>query len=218
MLSFLSSRNARILSIALLLQALAFYGLGRTEPVRIVSALSTFPQEFGSWKLLQEGVVDKETMEVLKADDVVTRWYSSERDKDIASLFIAYFNTQRRGKTPHSPKNCLPGAGWTELRNDKLLIPIAGRPEPVEANRYVVARGNDKSMVIYWYQTKRRTIASEYTAKIYTVVDSLRYNRSDTAVVKVTVPIRDGNEEKANAIAVGFVQAMFDKLAPYFPA
>ncbi|MCC6362410.1 MAG: EpsI family protein [Bryobacterales bacterium] len=219
MLRFLSSPPARILTVVLLLQAAAFYGMSRPEEAKPVNPLSTFPKQIAGWRMVQEGVIDKETMEVLRADDVVTRWYTDTDGKNIASLFIAYFHTQRTGKTPHSPKNCLPGAGWAPVVNDRILIPVKGQAEPVEANRFVVARGTDRSLVIYWYQTSRRTVASEYKAKVYTVFDSIRYHRSDTAIVKITIPLPQGaSDEAATEVAKQFASAFFEKLTPFFPA
>lgn len=219
MRDILSSTPARLLTAFLVIQAVAFYAFGRTESVRIVSSLATFPQELGDWKMVQEGVVEKEVMDVLRADDVVTRWYGSARHTAVASLFIAYFATQRSGKAPHSPKNCLPGAGWVPILNDHILVDVAGRQGPLEANRYIVARGNDRSMVIYWYHTRFRTIASEYQAKFYTAVDSIRHNRSDTAVVKVTIPVRGNQtEEQATEMAKEFIRAFYPKLDPFFPS
>ncbi|MBL8174474.1 MAG: EpsI family protein [Bryobacterales bacterium] len=218
MFEFLRSKPAKILTIFFVVQAAAFYGMSRTEEVRTVNPLKTFPTEFASWTMVNEGTVEKEVMDILKADEVITRTYGDRTANQIAHLFVAYFNTQRTGKAPHSPKNCLPGAGWLPIVNDRIDIDIPGR-EPVQANRYIVARGDSRSLVLYWYQTHRRTIASEYSAKVYTVVDALRYNRSDTAVVKVTIPIReDVDNEKATQIASEFVRAFFDKLLPYFPA
>ncbi len=218
MTGFLSSKYSRILTVVLLLQAAVFYGMARPEPVRITKHLSSFPTQIGSWKMIQEGVIEKEIMDVLKADEAITRWYGSQEENGSAALFVAYFATQRTGKTPHSPKNCLPGAGWVPVLSDRIQVSVPGRSEPLEANRYIVARGDDKSLVIYWYQSHHRTIASEYEAKVYTVLDALRYNRSDAAVVKVTVPIRDGNDQRATELAVRFVQTFFEKLAPHFPA
>ncbi|MBI3684317.1 MAG: EpsI family protein [Acidobacteria bacterium] len=216
-MNFLASKSIRVISVLLILQAAAFYGLARTEPRRTVDPLANFPREFAGWNMINEGVVEKEVMEILKADEVITRWYARP-DRQAASLFIAYFTTQRTGKTPHSPKNCLPGSGWVPLISDRVLIRIPSRGEPLETNRYVVAHGEDRSLVLYWYQTHHRTVASEYKAKIYTVLDSLRYNRSDTAVVKVTIPMRDGNLERATELATSFVVSFFDQLAPYFPS
>jgi len=219
MFEFLRSKPAKILSIFFLVQAAAFYGMSRTEEVHIVKPLKTFPTDFGSWSMVNEGTVEKEVMDILRADDVITRAYADRAAGQMAHLFIAYFNTQRTGKAPHSPKNCLPGAGWMPVVNDRIHITVPGRDVPVEANRYIVARGDAKSLVLYWYQTHRRTVASEYSAKVFTVVDALRYNRSDTAVVKVTIPIREGvDNEKATEVASQFVRSFFEKLLPFFPA
>ncbi|MCS7027011.1 MAG: EpsI family protein [Bryobacteraceae bacterium] len=219
MLKLFSSPPARALTVFLVLQAVAFYALGRSEPVRQINPLTTFPQDLGDWKMVQEGVVEKEVMEVLKADDVVTRWYGSRRHGALASLFIAYFATQRSGKAPHSPKNCLPGNGWVPVVSDQIQIRVPGRESKLEANRYIVARGNDKSLVIYWYHTRHRTIASEYHAKIFTALDAIRYNRSDTAVVKVTIPLRsDQTQEQVTEIAEDFIRSFYPQLEPFFPA
>lgn len=218
MLGFLSSKTAKILTVVLLMQAMAFYGLARTEEVHIVKPLSSFPKEFNSWTLIQEGTVEKEVLDILKADDVLSRWYGDSKSRTMAALFIAYFNTQRTGKAPHSPKNCLPGSGWLPLSNpDQIEIKVPGH-QPIEASRYIVARGNDKSLVIYWYQTARRSVGNEYKAKIFTVVDAVRYNRSDTALVKVTVPLKDQDPEAATEVVRQMVQSFFDQLIPYFPA
>jgi hypothetical protein len=196
------SRPLKILTVFLLMQCLAFYALAnRTESTPIVSPLSSFPQKIGDWSVAREGVIEKEIMDVLRADDAITRWYTNDKTGRPLDLFIAYFNTQKTGKAPHSPKNCLPGAGWMWILNDQINIPIAGQA-PVEANRYVVGKGNEKSVVLYWYQS---------------VLDSIRYNRSDTAIVKVTLPLKDENFDDATAVGMSFVQSFFDKLLPYFP-
>ena len=136
-----------------------------------------------------------------------------------ANLFVAFFKSQRTGQTPHSPKNCLPGSGWVPSQADIVKIQVPGRPEPVEANRYVVARADAKSLVLYWYQSRDRTVASEYTAKYYVVADAIRYNRTDTALVRIIIPMGETTTlEKANAIAEDFVRQMYAPLRAHFPA
>lgn len=219
MLNFLGSKSARILTVFLLLQALAFYSLARTEPVRNSMPLASFPAEFGNWKLTQEGVVEKEIADILKADDLLTRWYVNMKERQAASLFIAYFATQRTGKAPHSPKNCLPGSGWVPSVSDTVQMTVPGRAEPIEVNRYIVSRGGERSLVLYWYQSAHRAVGSEYKAKIYTVVDSIRYNRSDTALVRVVMPLpREASEEQITKVGTSFIQSFYDRLGVYFPA
>src|ERR1051326_8384738 len=103
---------ARILTAAFLIQAALFYTTSRGENVPAARRLRDFPREVSGWTMTKEGYVDEETQAVLKADDALTRWYGSGKFHAQPSLFVAFFKTQRTGKTPHSPKNCLPGSGW----------------------------------------------------------------------------------------------------------
>jgi hypothetical protein len=70
----------------------------------------------------------------------------------MAPLFVAYFQTQRTGKTPHSPKNCLPGSGWAPSQSGMIGIRVPGETEPIRVNRYIVSRGDNQDTVLYWYQ------------------------------------------------------------------
>ncbi len=218
MANFLSSRSARILTVILLAQASLFYGFSRHENVPPHRPLDQFSIDQTNWNLIQNVDIDKETLDILKADDLLSRVYQNKQTGDAATLFVAFFETQRTGKAPHSPKNCLPGSGWAATQSGTIEITVPGEAEPIRVNRYVVARGQNQSIVFYWYQSHNRVIASEYTAKIYTVTDSIRYNRSDTALVRVVVDVNDGNTEKATQTAVSFVRAFFQPLKNWLPA
>jgi len=214
-----SIKYLRILSIALLAQAALFYGTSRGEKVPDVRPLQAFTRELGGgWFLAKEGYVDDETQAVLKADDTMTRTYAKLGRPLPAYLFVAFFKTQQNGKAPHSPKNCMPGSGWEPSREDFLKVSIPGMSEPIEVNRYIIAKGNEKSVVLYWYQSRNRVIASEYRAKIFTVADAVRYNRTDTALVRVIVPVPGNDEANAEKTAIEFVQSVFVPLKQYLPS
>lgn len=215
-----SSRSARVLTVVLLLQAVIFYGLAFARPEILPphQPLARFQIPGNTWTMREEMPLDANTLSVLQADDTLSRLYQNEKTGDYATLFIAYFETQRTGKAPHSPKNCLPGAGWIATQSGSMAIPIAGRENPIRVNRYVVARGGNQSVVLYWYQSEGQVIASEYKAKIYTVLDSIRYDRSDTALVRVVVGVNNGDFKGATRTAVSFVQAFFEPLLHYLPA
>jgi len=85
-------------------------------------------------------------------------------------------------------------------------------------NRYVVARGEERSLVLYWYQSRDRVVASEYRAKLFSIADAIRWNRTDTALVRVVVPMRDDDRGQATATAVDFVKAFFEPLRSFLPA
>ncbi len=218
MANWLSSRSARILTVVLLGQVAVFYGFSRTEKLPAHRPLAQFSIPDSNWSVVEESQLDPETLEVLKADDILSRVYENQVTGQMATLFVAFFETQQTGKTPHSPKNCLPGSGWAQTQSGTIEIPVSGEPSPIKVNRYVVARGQNQSVVLYWYQARNRVIASEYSAKIYTVADAIRYNRSDTSLVRVVVGVQDGNISKAVKTATSFVQAFFDPLKQYLPS
>lgn len=216
---FLSTRQAAILSAVLILQAGLFYGASHGEPAVQEKPLSLLPTHFGSWSLVQEGVVDEETEKVLRADDTVTRQYTDASQNFIADLFVAYFRSQRQGQTPHSPQHCMPGAGWVPVSNSIIPVSLPGHAEPIQVNRYVLSKGFSKDVVLYWYQSRRRVVASEYKAKMYLVADALRYNRTDTALVRVIVPVADnGSEQAATDAGIDFIRSFFDTLSGFLPS
>ena len=218
MTNFLKSKSARILSVVLLAQAGVFYGFSRNEHVPARAPLANFSIDNTPWQMMQEQELDKETLDVLKADDLTSRVYQNRDTGRVATLFVAYFETQRTGKAPHSPKNCLPGSGWVQTQSGTVDIDVSGRSTPITVNRYIVARGENQSVVLYWYQARDRVIASEYTAKFYTIADAIRYNRSDTALVRVVVGVDGGDTARAVDTATSFVKAFFTPLKNYLPA
>jgi EpsI family protein len=159
--------------------------------------------------------VEQEELDVLKADDILTRVYKNDSTRVAVSLFIAYFKSQRTGQSPHSPKNCLPGSGWQPEQNGTIDIPIGSRS--IHVNRYVVSNGSEISLVLYWYQSQGRVIADEFAAKFYLVEDSIRHHRSDTSLVRVIVPVAAGQQNLADAVGVNFVQAVFPVTKAYLP-
>ena len=217
-MKFNLTKAGQILSAILIAQAVAFYGLSRAEVVPPSPPLAGLPKVIGSWNTVQEGVVEKEVQEVLKADDTLTRAFVSSKFPGHAGLFIAAFRSQRNGKAPHSPKNCLPGSGWVQNEQGFTKITIDGRAEPIEVNRYVVQKGDAKSLVLYWYQSRNRVVASEYSAKGYVMLDSLRDNRTDSALVRVIVPVTENNVDRAMNTATDFVRSSFTAIRRQLPA
>jgi EpsI family protein len=211
---FLKTPPSLCLSVILAVQAATFYGVSRQETPPPHPKLAGFPAQVNGWVLVQEGVVEKEVQEVLRADDLLSRSYRSRDGRAIANLFVAYFRSQRTGVTPHSPKNCLPGSGWVATVSDIIPVPIPDLTAPIRVNRYIVAKGDARSVVLYWYQSGGKVIASEFEAKIHLVKDAIRYNRTDTALVRVVLPWSQ-EDQTADRAAIEFVQAIFGSLAPF---
>src|SRR2546423_12628088 len=124
-------------------------------------ALAEFPSEVGGWRQLgRDERFDAATEAVLRADDYVSREYAAD-DGRTASLYVGYYLTQRTGATYHSPLNCLPGSGWELNEPNTVEISPANGAPAFEANSYVVQHGNDRQLMIYWYQGRGRAVANE---------------------------------------------------------
>jgi EpsI family protein len=216
---FLNGKYAVWLTVLLVIQGGAYYAVAsRPELTPPVTPLAAFPPEISGWRTIRDIPIDAEIQEVLKADDILNREYLSPAANSAVFFYIAYFKTQRTGATPHSPKNCLPGSGFEPVETPATIsIAVPGRAAPLVANQYVVARGEDKMVVLYWYQSHSRIIANEFAAKFWLIADAIRYRRSDTAVVKVQVPVRGSDNAAGIKLAAEFVQAVYPALANQLP-
>jgi EpsI family protein len=226
------SKYLRVLTIVLVLQAALFYTASHGDSRILRQPLKQFPEVVSGWQGVVDGVVEQETLDVLKADDVLSRFYihmpmskfvSLPKEEQQATmmrseeLFVAYFSTQQQGQSPHSPKNCLPGAGWTPVDTGEMSVPIAGLAAPIVINKYVIEKGSSQSLVLYWYQSHGRVVANEFSAKFFLVADSLRYHRSDTALVRVVTPVLHDDLAASMDSATSFVQAIFPAIYKYLP-
>lgn len=200
-----------ILVAGVLVNAWSYLGEAHVER----KELKAFPQNIGAWqKTGNDQILDDETLKVLRASDYLSREFRKS-DGKVANLYVGYYASQRTGATYHSPLNCLPGSGWTLSEPGKATITLPDGSSFV-ANKYVIQNGDYKSMMIYWYQGRGRSVASEYWGKIYTVFDSVRLRRSDGAMVRVTVPI-GASEVTAEQTAIEFASTASSVLPEFVP-
>ncbi len=219
-MSFLSNRYARVLTVFLCLQLFVFYALAsRPEKTPMVGPLANFPTALDGWMGTRDYPIEQDTLDILRADDTLDRLYVDSRGNRGVILFVAFFNTQRYGQSPHSPKNCLPGSGWEPVAgmSSRPALQEPGEAQPIVINKYVTEHGDERSVTLYWYQSHSRIIASEFAAKFWSIADSIRYHRSDTAIVKVTIPVSNGDVETATKTGYDFTRAMFPALLRQLP-
>lgn len=138
----------------------------------------------------QEGkdrVVSEEERRVAGMSDYVLREYGADSAPDF-SVYVGYYERQVQGKTIHSPKNCLPGAGWEVLSNSSVPVPGG---EAGTVTRVVLANKKVRALVYYWYQGRGRIESSEYRVKWDLLRDAALYGRTEEALVRIVVPVRD---------------------------
>jgi EpsI family protein len=219
-------KSPRYWTVVLLMSmtALALHLRGDTDLVPSSRPLNELPMTIGV-RTATDITLDEETLEVLGKGEFLDREYAAPRDRgplsasDNAqiSLLIAYFPTQRSGQSIHSPQNCLPGAGWIfQTRGVTDLIDPTGKKYSV--GEYLISNGNTSDEVLYWYRVHGRSIASDYKAKLYTLADSIRYRRTDAALVRIITPVLPGEDRKdAHQRAVDFANRIVPLLPAYVP-
>lgn len=201
----------RFISVLVLMGAAALLLRARNtnEIVPTHQPLQSFPRNFSQWTSTDIPLT-KDVLDVLGPGDFLARDYQRDSNAPPVGLFIAYFPSQRSGDTIHSPKNCLPGAGWVPLRSDRVRLDLPGQA-PFMANRYLIALGENRQLVLYWYWAHDRAVASEYWAKYYLVADSIRMHRSDGSLIRFTTKILPG---ESMASAQKRVLGLADNISP----
>ncbi len=207
-----------VLTLCLSLSAVFIAKASKTEQIPSREPLRNLPMTIGTWHGYDDDPFAPEILAVLGVDEYTNRFYVANRDS--VGLYIGYYESQRQGDTIHSPLNCLPGSGWEPLSKTYLAIPV-GQDQNITVNRYVIQKGLDRQVVLYWYQSHGRVIANEYRSKVLMVYDAVRLNRTDAALVRVVSPLRSSGpaaEAEASDRAVDFVKSMFPLLDRYLPS
>jgi EpsI family protein len=204
------------MSLAILLSALLVMHLRSTgEAVPIRKALDSFPTVLGEWQERGGTVLGGDILYQLRVTDYVMRDYVDGTGRGL-NLYIAYWDTQRKGAQIHSPKNCLPGNGWEPVEASLVTISFRAPHPPITVNRYLIQKDREQLLVLYWYHAQGQVIAGEVSARVATVKGALVHNRTDAALVRVISPIYGSARETSERL-VAYVQAMYPILGDYLP-
>jgi EpsI family protein len=206
---FFKNKAVALASIVLVGQAVFYYSSSAKEVIPTVSAWSQFPSVAGNWTAIADFPLEPEVLDKLQPDDYLNRNYGAENGQKLANLFIGYFNTRRNGRAPHSPQWCLPGAGWKSVFTRRVSIPVDAGTSQLPANEYLVEKGVNQELVLYWYHQGTRTVANEVVAQVYALPEMILHLRTDTALVRIIVPVPGRDSQAAIGTAVGFAQAVY---------
>ena len=189
------------------IQAWAAHFAIKPERLPLVPNLAAFPNAIGDWTQSASDPLPSDLLAAVNADAVLSRSYESRRDHYRADLLVAWFQTQTAGdRQPHSPKVCLPGAGWTPTDHGEFDLDTSDGKIPV--NFYLVTSRGAHYALLYWYQTPRRVVAGEWASKFWIVPDAVRDHRTDVALVRIAVPYFE-KEQAPLAAASNFARLAY---------
>jgi EpsI family protein len=188
----------------------------RTEAVPLRRAFDELPLRVGAYHGVDEEL-EPEVVKTLGATDVLLRRYTADGRPPVW-LYAGFYASQRTGAVIHSPKQCLPGNGWNIVRSEHVVLdlPVAA-PRRIAVNRVLVSRGEDRQLVLYWYQERGRVIADEYRGKAYLVWDSMTRGRTDGALVRLSTPV-GASEAATYGALVDFARDVMPLLTEFLPS
>jgi EpsI family protein len=205
---------SRAIIVVLLLAVAAVFGARADADETPIDRqpLTALPYEMDGWDGRDARPFPDDVVALLGVDDYVHRTYLNDAGVPV-SLYAGYYNSQRQGDTIHSPQNCLPGAGWRPISSAIVSLPTARGP--VSVNQYVIQKGLDKQVVLYWYQGRGRVVANEYRNKLLMMWDAATERRTNGGLVRVMTPVRPGGDAAAEAAA--FATTLLPRLERLMP-
>jgi EpsI family protein len=185
----------------------------------------TFPHRFEDWSCDGFERMEPKTVANLGVTDYVICTYHRSDPPGAVNVYLGYHETQIREEgggagenSIHPPKHCLPGSGWDIIDQEKVPLDLEGLPQrPAEVNRLVIAKGEARELVYYWYQEQGRVIADDWKKIVYMTIDRARRHRTDGALIRLTAPIFHNDETTADAEILGLAALMLPQIPPYVP-
>ena len=205
-------------AIVIVVAAMSFILPERQEDIPDRQTFVSFPQNISGW-VSQTKELEVQYINALKFEDYLLANYA--KGKNGVELYIAYYDSQRKGESAHSPSSCLPGAGWRiEERSVEELenVSTSSNANPIRINKTLVSRGDDKFFMYYWFKQRDRHIANEYLVKWFLFWDALTKNRTDGALIRIIVPVNAADTtEETEVIAKSFLNEVLPVLPKYVP-
>lgn len=214
----LSSSHGRWLPAGLLGLGCAvnifFFG-DRVQPVPLVQSLETIQSEFAGLPSSAIPVSEAEQEAAGMSSFIMRRHAASETDPMAFSVYVGFYESQQQGKSIHSPRNCLPGAGWESV--GFYPVTIATADGDAQVSRYHLVKEDQQSIVYYWYQGRGRIAYNEYLVKYDLLRDAILLGRTDEALVRIVVPVVKGDIAAADSVGVRVARELAPAVSAVLP-
>ena len=208
--------KSRILVVAVFLigTALTIRNVGHGQPVELRQPFSLFPDLLGEWRGTSQYFTD-EIEQRTGVSDYFYKTYQNRQDQ-LVQLYVGYYESQEHGRMIHSPKSCLPGNGWYITKRSIAILEIPPFA-PFRVNNFIVENGTHKQVVLYWYQQSGgRVVTNEYLGRVLLVLDALTKNRTETALIRVSIPVLDSVQESYE-LGVQLLKSAYPQLMEFLP-
>jgi exosortase D (VPLPA-CTERM-specific) len=187
------------------------------EAVPIAKSFRHFPLRVGQWTG-QLQTMDQKFIDGLNFSDYIIANYRNDAGQFV-NFYTAYYESQRKGESIHSPASCLPGSGWEFRQAGRTEIALsddANHKLPV--NRAVISNVSQNQLSYYWFPMRGRMLTNIWEMKVFNFLDALAQQRTDGSLVRLITPISK-NESIADADArlQSFTRELMPVLEEFLP-
>lgn len=204
--------------------AYTYYFLARDAVIPSRASFSEFPDALGDWRCRKREPISSEVIDNLGVSDFLLCDFV-RTPSEVVNVYIGYHETQIREEgggagenSIHPPSHCLPGSGWDIIDNRTIPLDLPGLPGgPATAKRFVIAKGELRQLVIYWYQSRGRVESEDWMKVLSVGWDRAASGRTDGALVRFTVPLQTGREAKAEASFLDLAPRVLERLPSHVP-
>jgi exosortase D (VPLPA-CTERM-specific) len=203
--------------VVMMATIIAFALPTRSEISPSRASFDRFPLELEEWKGSTDRI-ERIYLDALRLDDYILVNYA-HADHNPVNFYVAYYSTQRKGQSAHSPRTCIPGGGWRITQLDRRQVTdVQYLERPLVVNRTVIQKGEFRQLVYYWFQQRGRNLTNEYLVKWFIFWDALTMNRTDGALVRLTTMVRpDEDLSDADRRLVKFAGSALPHLPRFIP-
>lgn len=205
-----------IITITIMLITVLLTGLfNHSERIAPNKPFSEFPLKIGQWQG-EKGELDQKVYNILGVEDYVLANYKNNSGERV-NLYVGFYQSQKEGDIIHSPKNCMPGAGWKITGTSIETVNVSDDEKNISVIKLLLQKGAEKQIVLYWFQSRGRIIFSEYMQKIWLVIDSVTRQRTDGSFVRLISPVIIDEEKTIKALK-DFAQKVYPVLNVHIPS
>ena len=204
-----------IVAVLLLGATLALsQGVEFREKIPMSRSFTEFPLQVGEWSGKRD-VLEQKFIDELDFKDYIIVNYVNDTGK-LVNFYTAYYDTQRKGESIHSPETCLPGGGWEFRKAGRTTV--AMNPSDMTINRAFIVQGAAKQLTYYWFPLRDRIATNLWEVKAYNFWDALTRQRTDGALVRLVTPVyKDEEVADADKRLVAFTREIVPVLNEYLP-
>lgn len=188
----------------------------KSERIKPNKPFSEFPLSIKDWQG-DTGKLDEQVSNILGVEDYILANFQNTKLQAGVNLYVGFYQSQKEGDIIHSPKNCMPGAGWNIISTSIEPVTIDSTNENIKVIKLLLQKGPERQIVLYWFQSRGRIIASEYMQKIWLVVDSITKHRTDGSFVRLVTPVVTDESAALHALK-NFAGDIYPILKEYIPS